>query len=164
MERVNMLTSPPGGAPDPGMDRAALERLKTKELAQEFESMMMLQMLRQMRQKVFEDADEEGLSSSAMIDTMDTELARELSRAGGLGLAAVMIGASEARAAAPTPVEPAGDAGTPGSVSIGAGLAMRAAYGAPQPAGPTAGAAAVDTPGVRGAAAPGGEKLGGLKL
>jgi Rod binding domain-containing protein len=70
-----------------------------------------------MRQKVFDDGGEEGLSSTTMIDTMDTELALELSRAGGLGLAAVMVEAYEARAAAEE-AETRG-AAAPGGTKVG---------------------------------------------
>jgi murein DD-endopeptidase MepM/ murein hydrolase activator NlpD len=75
-----------------GNDRSSLERLKADELAHEFESMLILQMLRQMRQSMTEGMDEEekGLSADTMVDMVDGELARQLSRQGGLGLADMM--------------------------------------------------------------------------
>jgi hypothetical protein len=85
-----LSTTPLAGAAG---DRTALERMKTVELAHEFEASMLLQMLRQMRQATLEEPDEEkeaGLSADTMLDTVDSELARQLSRNGGFGLADVM--------------------------------------------------------------------------
>lgn len=55
-------------------------------LAREFESMLMLQMIRQMRQSLLdEDEKVDGLGNETMTDTIDGELARSLSASGGLG-------------------------------------------------------------------------------
>lgn len=84
-------------------DRANLERLKARELAQEFESMLLLQMMRQMRQSMTDETEEEkGLSADTMIDLVDGELARQISRQGGLGLAEVMRQAIERQIGNPT--------------------------------------------------------------
>jgi murein DD-endopeptidase MepM/ murein hydrolase activator NlpD len=73
-------------------DSQNLESLKAVELAKEFESMLMLQMLRQMRQSMLDESDEQtGLSSATMTDMVDGELARQLSRTGGLGIAEAMM-------------------------------------------------------------------------
>ena len=90
------------GAPS-GPDRTGLERMKTEELAHEFEGSMLLQMLRQMRQSMVdesEEAENSGLSNGAMMDTVDTELARQLSRNGGFGLADTMAKAITRQTAA----------------------------------------------------------------
>jgi len=90
------------GSQLPGGDRASLERQKAGELAHEFESMLLLQMLRQMRQSALdqtEDGEEEGFSASTMIDTVDAELARQLSKAGGIGLADIMMKAIQRQTA-----------------------------------------------------------------
>lgn len=101
MDRLDSLTPPVAGVAAPGQDRSALERLKTRELAQEFEATMLLQMLRQMRQSMFEeheDGESDGLSSSTMLDTVDSELSRQLSRSGGFGIADTLMKGFEAKA------------------------------------------------------------------
>jgi murein DD-endopeptidase MepM/ murein hydrolase activator NlpD len=103
IDRLTSLTPPVTGVTSPGQDRSDLERLKTKDLAHEFESMMLLQMLRQMRQSMFEekeDGESDGLSSSTMLDTVDSELARALSRSGGFGIADVLMKAFDRKAEA----------------------------------------------------------------
>ncbi len=71
------------GTPSP----ASRDREEIRTLAQEFESMLMLQMLRQMRQSMLAGDEESGLGAGTMTDTIDVELSRALSRAGGFGLA-----------------------------------------------------------------------------
>jgi murein DD-endopeptidase MepM/ murein hydrolase activator NlpD len=72
---------------------------QVRQLAHEFEGMMLLQMLRQMRQSIAFGKDEESealsLGDSTMTDTMDAELARQLSLAGGVGMADVIVNAFE---------------------------------------------------------------------
>ena len=83
---ADTAASPKGGDP------------KLAELAREFESMVMLQMLRQMRQSMLTDGEEEdknGLGAAPMKDVVDLELARQLSTAGGFGLARVLQDALE---------------------------------------------------------------------
>ena len=77
-------------------DRGDLQRLKADELAHEFESMLLLQMLRQMRQSMTDETEEDkGLSADTMIDMVDAEMARQLSKVGGFGLADLMRKAME---------------------------------------------------------------------
>lgn len=62
------------------------------EMAREFESMLILEMLRQMRRPLFEADDEmAGLGNDTMMDTIDVELSRQLVKAGGLGLAPHLV-------------------------------------------------------------------------
>jgi murein DD-endopeptidase MepM/ murein hydrolase activator NlpD len=83
----------PGAAP-----ARAAELQRVKQLAQEFEAMIMTQMLRGMRRSMLSEEDrEQGLGNESMIDTIDIELGRALSRAGGFGLADVLAKAIEAR-------------------------------------------------------------------
>ena len=95
---------------------------KLAELAREFESMVMLQMLRQMRQSMLTDGEEgedkNGLGAAPMQDVVDLELARHLSTTGGFGLAKVLqdalerqYGGSATQAVAPSPaaVVPSGE-------------------------------------------------------
>jgi len=147
MDRLTSLTPPTAGIGSPGHDRSALERLKTRELAQEFEATMLLQMLRQMRQSMFEedeDGEGDGLSSSTMLDTVDSELARQLSRSGGFGIADVLTKGFDAKAGTDEP--PIGDAKTvsstygwradpfTGMARFHGGVDLRAAYGQTVPA------------------------------
>ena len=79
-------SSSAAGAADPGRLRA---------LAEEFESLLLLQVMRQMRQTITSlGGDEEGQAVGgdvgAMTDTIDGELARYLSRAGGFGLSSFL--------------------------------------------------------------------------
>lgn len=77
-----------GLAEDQQPDRGGT-RLAVRELAQEFEAMFLLQLLRQMRQALLDESSAvEGLGAGTMTDTVDLEVARYLSRAtGGIGLA-----------------------------------------------------------------------------
>lgn len=76
---------------EPGSERDRLMRV-----AQEFESMLMLQMLKEMR-KAGSWGDEEdsqgGFGAETMLDTIDVELAGHLARAQGLGLGKQLLDA-----------------------------------------------------------------------
>jgi murein DD-endopeptidase MepM/ murein hydrolase activator NlpD len=87
----------PPGSPDTGpgaaVDRGA-DRERLVQLAAEFESMLMLEMIKQMRQSLLGDDEREaGLGADTFTSTIDTELAGHLARAGGLGLQQMMVGA-----------------------------------------------------------------------
>jgi murein DD-endopeptidase MepM/ murein hydrolase activator NlpD len=85
---------PLGEAPSP-----AAQRARVAELAQEFEAMLMLQMVRQMRQSLLDESEEpEGFGGSTMRDTFDTEFSRYLAQAGGVGLGGYMTRTLDARA------------------------------------------------------------------
>jgi murein DD-endopeptidase MepM/ murein hydrolase activator NlpD len=78
---------------EPGSERDRLMRV-----AQEFESMLMLQMLKEMR-KAGSWGDEEdskgGFGAETMLDTIDVELAGHLARVQGLGLGKQLLDALE---------------------------------------------------------------------
>jgi murein DD-endopeptidase MepM/ murein hydrolase activator NlpD len=91
VDRLSNSQVSPSGTLPVGNDRQNLENLQAKELAQEFESMLILQMLRQMRQSMLDGSEEEsGLSASTMLDQVDMELSRQLSKQGGFGLGDIM--------------------------------------------------------------------------
>jgi murein DD-endopeptidase MepM/ murein hydrolase activator NlpD len=60
-------------------------------MAQEFEGMLLLQMVRQMRQSMLMDEEEDsGLGNATMTDTFDVEFANYLAKQGGIGLGKAM--------------------------------------------------------------------------
>jgi murein DD-endopeptidase MepM/ murein hydrolase activator NlpD len=83
INRIGAAANQPAGAPAIEPSNAA----KAAALAQQFESMLLSQMLREMR--ILEGDDEgSGFGSSVMNDTMRTEFAMALGKAGGMGIAA----------------------------------------------------------------------------
>jgi murein DD-endopeptidase MepM/ murein hydrolase activator NlpD len=80
-------------------------------VAQEFEAMLMTQMLREMRQSmVSEENPEYGLGNDVMTDTVNIELGRALSQAGGFGLVKTLSRALEERLGDPgILLNPSGD-------------------------------------------------------
>src|SRR6059036_1822854 len=67
------------------------ERARVKDLAQQFESMLISQMLREMRRGMLsDDEQEQGLGAGTFIDQMDSQLGLALSRSGGLGLSEML--------------------------------------------------------------------------
>jgi murein DD-endopeptidase MepM/ murein hydrolase activator NlpD len=94
----------------PGADPVR-ERAQVAKLAQEFEAMLMLQMIRGMRQSMLEDDGEsEGLGGETMKDTFDVELTRSLAQAGGLGLGSWLSQQLAAKAANAEATPAVGDA------------------------------------------------------
>src|SRR5450631_3565776 len=85
--------SAPAGQAAPGARLSDAEREKVKQFAHDFEALLMTQMLKQMRQSMLSDDDQEeqGLGMATMTDTIDSELGSALSKSGGLGLAAFMM-------------------------------------------------------------------------
>jgi murein DD-endopeptidase MepM/ murein hydrolase activator NlpD len=80
--------STPQAIPLDQSKRTDAERQEIKHLAQQFEAMLMTQMLREMRRSMLDDPDEKenGFGAEAMTDTADVELGAALSRTGGIGL------------------------------------------------------------------------------
>lgn len=66
----------------------AAERERARQVALEFEALLLAQMVRQMRQSLLDEQDQdEGLGASTLFDTLDVELSRHLAAQGGIGLA-----------------------------------------------------------------------------
>jgi murein DD-endopeptidase MepM/ murein hydrolase activator NlpD len=85
--RTSGLSLRPTG-PVAGAGAADADRSRVRELAQEFESLLILQMIKQMRETFLdEEHKEEGFGAETMTETIDVELSRVLARQGGLGLA-----------------------------------------------------------------------------
>jgi murein DD-endopeptidase MepM/ murein hydrolase activator NlpD len=117
-----------------------VERKKVVELAHQFESMLMTQMLREMRKSMLSDEESAGgLGASTMTDTIDVELGSALSRSSGLGLSDMLIKAFDRRAAAQSPlrestapaVAPAAPSPNPPVVSAAPGISAPASFVAP---------------------------------
>lgn len=76
-------------------DRSESDRAQIQLLAQQFEAMLMTQMLREMRKSMLdgEDNDENafGFGNEAMTDSGDIELGNALAKTGGVGLAETML-------------------------------------------------------------------------
>jgi peptidoglycan hydrolase FlgJ len=71
---------------DQGKDQP-VDREKLVKMAREFEGMLLLQMVRQMRQSMLMDEEEDsGLGNATMTDTFDVEFANYLAKQGGIGL------------------------------------------------------------------------------
>ncbi|MEW6321194.1 MAG: peptidoglycan DD-metalloendopeptidase family protein [Acidobacteriota bacterium] len=72
-----------------------VDRAEAARLAEEFEAVFVLQMLRQMRESMGHTAEEEedtlGFGKDVMLDTIDVELARHLARTGGLGFKQIVL-------------------------------------------------------------------------
>jgi murein DD-endopeptidase MepM/ murein hydrolase activator NlpD len=69
-----------------------VDRAKLATMAQEFEAMLLLQMVKQMRQSLLPEEEEEetGFGNDTMTETVDMELARYLAKSGGIGLQKVI--------------------------------------------------------------------------
>src|SRR5262245_3250827 len=81
-----------------------LQRAKVKELAQQFEAMLLSQMTRSMRQALLpdEERNHDGFGAQTMTDTFDSELGLSLSRAGGIGLSDFIVRAFDRHSPAST--------------------------------------------------------------
>ena len=135
-------------------------REQIKRVAAEFESMLMLQMLKEMRKSGSWDDESEreqgdAFGNQTMLETIDVELASHLSRAQGLGLAQQMLRVLDSAPEASKPVAPSAPAALEmpegkvtsefgwrrdpltGSQRFHQGIDIRAAYGQDiQTAGP----------------------------
>jgi murein DD-endopeptidase MepM/ murein hydrolase activator NlpD len=91
VNKVTDLIDQMRAAADAGKDlNGQGDRAKLKQLAAQFESTLLVQMLRGMRESGKWDDEEsssDGLDASALFETIDAELANHLSATKGLGLA-----------------------------------------------------------------------------
>lgn len=87
-------TGADASAPAGGRER---DRLELQRVAQQFEAMLLTQMLQEMRKASEwsgdegEDAGGPGLGNQTFVETIDSELALHLTRQGGLGLTAQFL-------------------------------------------------------------------------
>lgn len=98
-----------------------------KLLAAQFESILLGQMLRDMRSSTFDDDPGTGFGSNPLSDALFTELTLAMSHAGGMGLAKALGGPLAREGAVAAPPEPTSAAGSP---AIAAALGrVSSAYG-----------------------------------
>ena len=106
-DRLTESAAPDSGVrPDEGGERT---RAEVRRLAQEFEAVLITQMMRDMRRAMLDESSESSERSQfdALSGTIDAELGRWLSASGGFGLSGALIGALE-RVATPTQTAPGG--------------------------------------------------------
>lgn len=87
-----------GAAGDSG--RTETDGAQVRALAEQFESMLLAQMLKEMKQAMSPDAEDQGLGGQMIGDTIGTELAQALGQTHSLGLSALMQKVFESRVAA----------------------------------------------------------------
>jgi murein DD-endopeptidase MepM/ murein hydrolase activator NlpD len=114
------------------------ERLQVAALVQQFEGMLLSEMLRELRMGDDRDDETFGLGGTTMADTMRSEFALARSRNGGLGLGDVLAaafarqqGVDTVDQTAPVAPVPAGIAAAPATASPPAPAAMATAVEAP---------------------------------
>jgi murein DD-endopeptidase MepM/ murein hydrolase activator NlpD len=114
-------TAPATGAPAPGGQASgpsAADRAKVLQLAQEFESFFVVQMLRQMREAMTDDQSKDGLGAGTMVDTIDIEVARQVTKSGGIGLVKTLQEAIERQTLGRAPGAPDGPSVSPVSPQL----------------------------------------------
>ncbi len=92
------------------------DREKLKRVAAEFESMLLLQMLRDMRKSGSWDdgeSEKDSLGAESLFETLDVELASHLAKAKSLGLSNELLGAFDRMQPAGTPVAPTTESAAP---------------------------------------------------
>lgn len=114
------------------------ERMQVLALVQQFEGMLLTEMLRDVKAKDDPDAESFGLGGSTMTDMMQGEFGQALSRSGGLGLRQILAESLMRRDASTTTLDP--------SALLPAGLPVAPS---PGPAGSLSGASSPVEPGDR---------------
>jgi murein DD-endopeptidase MepM/ murein hydrolase activator NlpD len=108
----------------PGVGKASAnavgsaERAKLVDLAQQFEAMLLNQMLRGMRQSMLEE-EKGGLGADTMTASFDQELATNLSRSGGFGLAQELLRALDKGTIEPDPTHAGAAVAVPAASGVG---------------------------------------------
>jgi len=154
--RAQEATGTPEGATD-GAD----QRVKLERIAAEFESMLLGQMLKDMRQagKWGNEDEEEGLGASSLFEAIDVELVSKLASQGGLGLGQDLLKSLARQYDMTAPDELSGALGSRGALTPdAAGVSLSGLVPSTAVAGPPSGGAASvgfpDTAGIVGGAVP----------
>jgi murein DD-endopeptidase MepM/ murein hydrolase activator NlpD len=124
----------------------AAERAKVAELSQQFEAMLMLQMVQQMRRSLLDESEQpEGFGGTTMQETFDSEFSKYLAQSGGVGIGAFMTRTLDARAG--EAVSPQALAGTPAAFALpAASRSLMPAAASASPADSGRSADTVDVP------------------
>jgi murein DD-endopeptidase MepM/ murein hydrolase activator NlpD len=122
-----------GDAPSP-------ERVSLELLASEFESMLMVQMLRDMRRagrwEEDPETDTDGFGATPLFEMLDAELAAQLSRTSGLGLKSQLLDAFDRVHGTPAPNEPGPTAPQAARTDVVGDRSAPGGAGAAGPGGP----------------------------
>ena len=99
---IDIALNPLGTTAQPGEALSPeAERQEIKRLAQQFEALLLTQMMREMRRSMIDDdAGNEGFGSDALLDTANIEFGTSMSQAGGLGLGNQLLATFERQIAA----------------------------------------------------------------
>lgn len=109
-----------GPAPQP-TEGGETNRQEIRRLAEQFEAMLLTQMLREMRRSMLDEDENEknGLGAGPLTDIGNSEFGNAVSRNGGLGLTDALLGAFERAAAGRDgQTTQAGSAGQAGQVGV----------------------------------------------
>lgn len=87
IDKFSASTGAAGAIGTPGVETSSEERKQIALLAQQFEAMLISQMLREMKESMTAEQESGGFGADIMGDTVNTEFSMALSRSGGLGLA-----------------------------------------------------------------------------
>lgn len=93
IDATNNITPPGHGISLNAGDRTDADRAQIKVLAQQFEAMLVTQMMREMRRSMLDDEDSQSDSFGAdtLTDTGDIELGQQLAKSGGIGLTTALL-------------------------------------------------------------------------
>ena len=115
-----------------GVTPGANDQTKLRELATQFESMLLSQMLKDLQTSMADDEDgSAGFKSGPLGDVMTSEVGLALSRAGGFGLGD-MLAAAMSRQSGPSISSPASPAQEPADYPVPVATAVQA-YAVPAP-------------------------------
>ena len=111
VQRAQLAAGDKAGA----ADSASADREKLQTVAAQFESMLLSQMLKEMRKSESWDDESEGeadgLGAESFFETLDVELATHLAKVKGFGLSKQMVDALAGSNRGPTGVRPGSDQG-----------------------------------------------------
>lgn len=99
METINTIDRRDPSLESVGGSASGPDLTAVRALAEQFESLLLAQMLREMRESLDSESDGEDLGGSMLTDAFTSELGLALSRSGGVGLSDFLIKSVTRRAA-----------------------------------------------------------------
>ena len=91
MDAINTIDRRDRSLESAGGESSGPDLTAVRALAQQFESLLLAQMLREMRESLDEESDGDDLGGSMLTDAFTSELGLSLSRSGGVGLSEFLI-------------------------------------------------------------------------